>query len=162
MRRARFASCLMILTAASFWPQLAVTQKLDPEALPPPVRDPHSIAADLVVPLCPATFNDSLETDGIAPNGDKSVTPPKSTHMANARFSDEARRQKQIKQFQAILSLVVDTSGMPQDVCLRQSAGYGLDAKALEAVQQYRFASAMKDGKPVAVRIYVEVKFHLY
>jgi hypothetical protein len=137
----------MILTAASFWPQLAVTQKLDPEALPPPVRDPHSIAADLVVPLCPATFNDSLETDGIAPKGDKSVTPPKSTHMANARFSDEARRQKQIKQFQAILSLVVDTSGMPQ---------------ALEAVQQYRFASAMKDGKPVAVRIYVEVKFHLY
>jgi outer membrane biosynthesis protein TonB len=38
----------------------------------------------------------------------------------------------------------------------------GLDEKALEAVQKYRFKPAMKDGKPVAAMIGVEVNFRLY
>jgi protein TonB len=39
----------------------------------------------------------------------------------------------------------------------------GLDEKALEAVRQYKFRPAMKDGKtPVAVMITVEVNFRLY
>jgi TonB family protein len=38
----------------------------------------------------------------------------------------------------------------------------GLDEKALEAVQRYRFKPAMKDGKPVASTISVEVNFRLY
>jgi TonB family protein len=156
------AHFLILFAATGLWSQQAPVPKLDLDKLPPAVRDPHSTSADLAVPLCPATFNDGLETDGIAAKDDKSVTSPKLTHHADATFSDEARRQKKIKQFEAILSLVVDTSGMPQDVCLRQSAGYGLDAKAVEAVQQYRFASATKDGKPVAVRIYVEVDFKLF
>jgi TonB family protein len=40
--------------------------------------------------------------------------------------------------------------------------GLGLDAKALEAVRQWRFHPALKDGKPVDVQISVEVEFHLY
>jgi len=43
-----------------------------------------------------------------------------------------------------------------------QSAGYGLDAEAAEAVQQYRFAPATKEGKPVAARIHVQVDFRLH
>jgi TonB family protein len=36
----------------------------------------------------------------------------------------------------------------------------GLDEKALEAVRQFRFKPAMKDGKtPVPVAITIEVKF---
>jgi TonB family protein len=42
-----------------------------------------------------------------------------------------------------------------------QSAGYGLDAKAEEAAQQYRFAPATKDGQPVPVRITVVMTFKL-
>jgi len=38
----------------------------------------------------------------------------------------------------------------------------GLDEKAMEAVRQWRFTPAMKDGTPVAVQIAVEVSFHLY
>jgi periplasmic protein TonB len=40
--------------------------------------------------------------------------------------------------------------------------GYGLDAKAVEAVQNWRFQPALKDGRPVDVQISVEVAFHLY
>jgi len=38
----------------------------------------------------------------------------------------------------------------------------GLDEKAIEAVKKWRFVPAMKDGKPVAVQVNVEVNFHLY
>ena len=39
----------------------------------------------------------------------------------------------------------------------------GLDEKALEAVRQYKFKPAMKDGKtPVAVEVTIEVDFRLY
>ena len=38
----------------------------------------------------------------------------------------------------------------------------GLDEKALEAVKQYRFKPAMLNGKPVAVRMDIEVDFHIY
>jgi outer membrane biosynthesis protein TonB len=38
----------------------------------------------------------------------------------------------------------------------------GLDQKALEAVERYRFKPAMKNGKPVAAAISVLVNFRLY
>jgi TonB family protein len=118
------------------------------------------------VPLCPATFDDSLATDGIAGKNDKTVAHPVPTHQPAAKFSDEARRQGKdrqgIRHFEADLSLVVDTAGTPQNICVTQSAGWGLDAKAAEAVQKYQFKPATEDGKPVAARLTVRVDFHLY
>ncbi len=38
----------------------------------------------------------------------------------------------------------------------------GLDQKAIEAVRNWRFSPAMKDGRPVPVQINVEVNFRLY
>jgi outer membrane biosynthesis protein TonB len=38
----------------------------------------------------------------------------------------------------------------------------GLDVKAVEAIQQWRFNPAMKGETPVAVAINVEVQFRLY
>jgi TonB family protein len=43
-----------------------------------------------------------------------------------------------------------------------RSLGMGLDQKAIEAVRQWKFEPAMKDGRPVAVQINVEVNFRLY
>ena len=37
-----------------------------------------------------------------------------------------------------------------------------LIAPAIEAVRQWKFEPAMKDGRPVAVQINVEVNFRLY
>jgi protein TonB len=39
--------------------------------------------------------------------------------------------------------------------------GFGLDARAIEAVKQWRFQLATKDGGPVNVQISVEVEFWL-
>jgi TonB family protein len=87
-------------------------------------------------------------------------TPPKATQTANAEFSDEARRAKY--QGIVIVSLVVNEEGLPTDLHIVKPLGYGLDEKALKAVRKYRFQPAMRDGKPVAVRIMVEINFRLY
>ncbi len=38
----------------------------------------------------------------------------------------------------------------------------GLDEKAVEAVQQYKFRPAMQNGKPVQVDLNVEVNFQIF
>jgi TonB family protein len=45
---------------------------------------------------------------------------------------------------------------------VQRSLGMGLDEKAIEAVRQWRFEPAKKDGQPVPVMINVEVNFRLY
>lgn len=119
-------------------------------------------------PACPAKFDDSLATNGIAGKEDHAgLTQPKPKRQVNAEFSNQARREireQHIKQFQAvsIVSFIVDVNGNPQDLCLMKPAGYGLDAQAAKAVWQYRFWPATKDGKPVPVRLHVEVNFRTY
>ena len=58
--------------------------------------------------------------------------------------------------------MIVDARGYPQNPRVIRSLGMGLDEKALEAVQRYRFRPAMKDGKPVAAMISVQVDFRLF
>lgn len=121
-------------------------------------------------PPCPAKFDDSLETDGIvgrsAGGFQHGVTPPKPTVSPEAEFSDTARKEfkkKHLKRFDgvSVLSMVVGVDGTPRDVCLVKAAGYDLDAKAAEAAWKYRFKAATRDGKPVPVRITIEVNFRL-
>ncbi len=60
------------------------------------------------------------------------------------------------------LQLTVNTEGKPENITVVKSLGPGLDQKAIEAVRNWKFEPAMKDGKPVAAQIVVEVDFHLY
>jgi TonB family protein len=59
------------------------------------------------------------------------------------------------------LSIVVDASGNPQNVQVVQSLDPGLDQGAIEAVQGWKFQPGLKDGKPVAVRVTIQVNFQL-
>jgi TonB family protein len=60
-----------------------------------------------------------------------------------------------------IISVVVDSQGMPQNLKLGRTIGHGLDEKAVEAVHRYRFKPAMKNGVPVASKIDIEINFRL-
>ena len=60
-----------------------------------------------------------------------------------------------------MLAIVVDENGLPQDVRVIRSVGLGLDQKAIEAVQKWRFKPGQKDGKPVPVSANIEVNFRL-
>jgi TonB family protein len=89
------------------------------------------------------------------------VSAPSIMHSVEAEFSDEARRAKY--QGVCLVSLIVDAQGNPQNVHVVRSLGMGLDEKAIEAIRQYKFRPAMKDGHtPVPVPITIEVNFRLY
>ena len=60
----------------------------------------------------------------------------------------------------ATVGLNLNTEGIPQDLRILQSAGNDkLDQSALDAVRQYRFKPAMKEGHPVMVDMKIEVHF---
>ncbi len=89
------------------------------------------------------------------------ISAPVPLNTVEAEFSDEARRAKY--QGVCLIEMIVDAHGNPVDPHVVRPLGMGLDEKALEAVRQYRFKPAMKDGKtPVPVMITVEVNFRLY
>ena len=88
------------------------------------------------------------------------MTPPRLTYSPPAEFSDEARAAKY--QGTCILKLIVGADGNPRNIRVINPIGMGLDEKALEAVRTWTFQPALKDGKPVAVEIAVEVDFHLF
>lgn len=89
------------------------------------------------------------------------ISAPVPLNTVEAEFSDEARRAKY--QGVCLIEMIVDVHGNPVSPHVVRPLGMGLDEKALEAVRQYRFKPAMKDGKtPVPVEITVEVNFRLY
>jgi len=88
------------------------------------------------------------------------VSAPRAIYAPDPEYSEEARKAKY--QGTCVLWLVVGPDGHPRDIRVARSLGLGLDEKAVEAVKQWKFDPAMKDGKPVAVQINVEVDFRLY
>ncbi|MGA3370463.1 MAG: energy transducer TonB [Terracidiphilus sp.] len=86
--------------------------------------------------------------------------PPVPTKVGEPEYSDEARRAK--IQGVVVVSVLVTEEGFPADPRVEKSLGHGLDEKALECVQEYRFKPAMKDGAPVEARIMMEINFRLY
>ncbi len=88
------------------------------------------------------------------------VSAPKAVFAPEPEYSEEARKAKY--QGTCVLWLVVGPDGRPRDVKVTRSLGLGLDEKAIETVRTWKFEPAMKDGKPVAVQISVEVDFRLY
>jgi len=64
---------------------------------------------------------------------------------------------------EVVLDVVVQSDGAVGDVKVKQSldAVYGLDQEAIKAMKQWQFKPGMKDGKAVAVRVEVKMRFTL-
>jgi protein TonB len=88
------------------------------------------------------------------------VSAPYQINQVEAEFSDEARRAKY--QGIVVVAIIVDKQGNPQNPRVVRALGMGLDEKAIEAVMKYKFHPAMREGKPVAVPVNVEINFRLY
>jgi periplasmic protein TonB len=87
------------------------------------------------------------------------ISAPQPVLTPDPEYTEEARRTK--TQGTCTLLLIVDAAGRPRDIHVLHGLGFGLDAKAIEAVQRWRFDPASKDGKPVSVQISIEVEFKL-
>lgn len=88
------------------------------------------------------------------------TSAPRPIYSPEPEFSEEARKAK----YQGVctLGLIVGADGRPRNIHVLSSLGMGLDEKAIEAVKNWKFEPAMRDGHPVNVEIAVEVDFHLY
>lgn len=87
-------------------------------------------------------------------------SPPVLTYKREPKYSSEARKAG--LQGTVLVSLVVGADGIPQNVKVLRGLGLGLDEKAVEAVQGWKFQPAKKAGEPIAVPAQVEVNFRLH
>jgi TonB family protein len=87
------------------------------------------------------------------------VAPPSVKYRIEPEYSKEARKAKY--QGTCLLWLIVDADGNARDIKVTRALGKGLDEKAVEAVEKWKFEPAKKDGQAVAVEINVEVTFHI-
>jgi TonB family protein len=88
------------------------------------------------------------------------VLAPHAIYSPDPEYSEPARQAR--SQGAVIVALTVTPGGTPTDVCLDRILGMGLDEKAIAAVKMWKFKPGMEDGKPVPVRLSVEVEFRLY
>ena len=87
------------------------------------------------------------------------VSAPSVIYKVEPEYSEEARKAK--FQGTVVLFIVVDEHGNPRDLRVLRPLGLGLDQKAIEAVQKWKFKPGMKDGHAVPVQATIEVNFRL-
>lgn len=130
--------------------------------------EPSKEEADFSPKLAPAvevTRPQPFERAALQPNSTvyhvgHGITAPKAVFAPDPKYDKQARKGKH--QGTCVLSMIVGPDGLPRDIRVTRAIGKGLDEKAVEAVQKWKFEPAIKDGRPVAVAINVEVQFRLY
>ena len=157
------------------WLALFLAQATTP-ATPPPSQ-PSS--AQLAQPASATTPNQAAPAEPPSPNPDASgiyqvgagVKGPIIIYQPEPTFPEEARKLKFYGT--PTVALIVDDKGKPQNVHVVLSvvdsvdqnyreAALALEKATVDAVKQYRFKPATKDGKPVAVYLNVEIFIHSF
>ena len=87
------------------------------------------------------------------------VSAPIPIFSPDPEYSEEARKAK--FQGTVVLYVVVDEKGNPRDLKVVRPLGLGLDQKAIEAVEKWKFRPGTKDGRAVPVQATIEVNFRL-
>jgi periplasmic protein TonB len=60
-----------------------------------------------------------------------------------------------------VLSFVVAVDGIPSEITVVRGLGSGLDEKAVECLQQWRFTPATRNGEPVPEKVSLEMIFRI-
>lgn len=98
--------------------------------------------------------------DPIEQIGQNGVSAPIVLFAPEPEYSKEGRKDK--ISGNVLLYLQVGTDGLPDHIRILRGIGYGLDEKAAEAVRQYKFKPASRNGVPVRVELNVQVNFQIY
>jgi TonB family protein len=100
-----------------------------------------------------------LETKRKQQPGSPAFRLPRILNRIEPQYTAMARTAK--ANASAKLAMIVDEQGNPQRIWVMSWAGLGLDENALEAVRQWKFEPAQRDGKPVLMHAVVEVNFRI-
>ncbi len=109
----------------------------------------------ITVAWLPVAFAQSSEKGSVAPD----VTAPALLHRIEPEYTAEARS----KGLEGVTTLYAEVTkdGSVANVKVVKSLDPGLDAKAIDAVKQWRFRPGKRNGKAVAVAATIEVDFQL-
>lgn len=110
-------------------------------------------AIAVTLPLAALQQDDTVHKIG----GD--VVAPHLIYKVEPQYTEEARDAKIAGSVK--LSVIIERSGVANDVKVVESLDPGLDANAILAVKQWQFEPGKKDGKPVRVSAMIEVNFRL-
>lgn len=89
----------------------------------------------------------------------KSTSAPRVITRANPEYSEEARAARLNGSVR--LSIEINMDGKAENIKVTKSLGMGLDEKAIEAVQKWRFEPAQENCVHSRARAMVEVNFSL-
>lgn len=105
--------------------------------------------------------SDSGATEAVFRPGENGVGYPSCAHCPDPDYSPEARKKK--LEGSVALAVTITPQGVVTDIVVLRRAGYGLDEKAVEAVREWKFKPATgPDGKPVFVRVPIEIMFRFF
>jgi TonB family protein len=117
-----------------------------------------SVAAIAIVGMI-AGARQARAADDQAYSVGNGVTAPSVLTKIEPEYSDQALAAKW--QGTVIMRTVIDEQGSATDIHVIRSLGMGLDKKAVECLQQWRFQAGTKNGEPVKVRATIELNFRL-
>jgi len=86
------------------------------------------------------------------------ITPPRVTKQVNPDYSPGARGVR--VKGSVLVEMVVSSHGAPRNARVVRGLDKEIDEAVVAAVKQWQFAPGKKNGKPVAVRVQVEIEFH--
>ena len=112
------------------------------------IRNPANAPAAPPLPPLP-TLNQVLNV----------VVPPQILQKTEPEYSEEAR----IAGLEGTVTLsgTITEQGVPRDIRVTGSLGFGLDEKSLAAIQHWRFTPGTRQGQPVPVDMTIPVDFRL-
>ncbi len=87
------------------------------------------------------------------------IEPPRLLKEVKADYTEDARRRGLAGD--VVLEIVVRQNGTVGDVKILEGLGSGLNERAVQAVRQWQFAPARRQGVPVDVLVEVAVEFKL-
>jgi protein TonB len=85
------------------------------------------------------------------------VTPPQVVYRSDPLYPVDAQSAK--SGGTVVLDTVIPEDGVPRVIRVIRSLNWQFDESAINALKQWRFSPAMKDGNPVKVRMNVAVEF---
>jgi protein TonB len=86
------------------------------------------------------------------------VTTPLLIQSVEPEYTEAARNAK--ISGTVLVNLIVEPNGNPSHIRVIRGLGIGLDEKAIQAVQQYKFKPGIKNGKPVRVELNISLNFN--
>jgi len=101
-----------------------------------------------------------IETASATPGTTRAV-PPRALSSVNPTYTREAMQQN--IQGMVTMDLTVGVDGVARDIAVVKSLDtqFGLDRAAVDAVREWRFAAATRDGAAVPYRVTIEMEFRM-